>query len=675
MRLWLLLFFCLPCLAATAAGTRRVVLDRKDFAEGERRDLLLDIDGSLRVSSQRATSLPLQANFVWCMERDARGRLWIGSGDGGVVFREEGGEYLSFADTPALEVHSLLVDGDRVLAGSSPDGVVYAIDEAGQVEVAADLPLQSIWALVSSQRGFFAAGGPAAQVAHVATGESTATVWAQLPAANALCLLRQGADLWIGTESPGLVLRAPDEDASRLRTLFAAAEAEIRALISDGADGVFVLSLELLGADDGKSTSRITHLTRDGADETIYVGEERLLDLARMADGTLLAADAHARAILRMDSQGRSAVWYSLEQADPIRLRVEGDGRVLVGTGNLASILQLRAGEVARGQFTSKPIPTPFAAQYGRIDAWPADRSIQFELRSGVSPQPDLSWSEWSKPSALGAQTELPAAAHCQIRLNLPRDAAPLAEVVLSYRERNLAPRLSDVQIEPAGAPIQLGSAGSSPGQISQTFEDGLSIEFSVQAPPAAAAPELANWARGVRVLKWKSEDANGDKLSHRIEIARQPDGAWSLVRAAQELSPFALDTRLWPDGSYRLRIVASDELSNGPEEARSAQALSALLHIDNTPPRIEDGKCERGRLQARLIDDASPLVHLAWQIGEGVWQPLDAVDRILDAREERLDVATPAVFAPTRLRLRLTDAPGNVRLAEFELVPTSRSQ
>ena len=667
MTRWIAILLLLCCATASGAGTRRKVLDRNEFAAGERQDLMLDVDGALRVSPQRATTLPLQANYVWSMARDTRGRLVLGSGDTGLLFREADAQYVRWADTLALEILSLLADGQRMLAGSSPDGIVYAIDGDGRVEVALDLPLQSIWDLAKAEGGFFAAAGPGAQIVRVNAAAPAGEMWAELPAANALHLLRQGDALWIGTDSPALVLRAASEDSSTLRTLFAAPEQEIRALVSDGEAGVYALSLDL-GGDAAKSTSRITWISADGASETIFLGEQRLLDLERLPDGTLLAADAKDRNLLRIDRAGRAAVWYSLEQADPVRLHVESDGRVFVGTANLASLIELRSGEVERGQFTSEVIATPNAASYGRVDAWPFDREIQFELRSGVRPEPDASWSEWSEPAALGSIARAVAAPYVQLRVTQPHSAAPLSELVLHYRERNLPPRVSDFVIEPAGGAMQRGAAGASPGQISQTFADGISVEFSLQAPVAPASPELASWARGLRVLKWKSEDPNGDALRHRIEIARWPDGDWSLLTASQTLSPFAWDTRLWPDGSYRLRVAASDAAANSPGEAREGAAVSAPVHVDNTPPRIEDGELSRGRLRAKLLDDASPLVDLAWQIDDGDWQPLDVVDGILDSREEMLDVLAPTRSAPAQLRLRLSDAAGNVRLAEFAL-------
>jgi len=106
----------------------------RDFLDGETEGLSVDSEGRVRLAPATRVLQDPEAPYVWSLARDAEGRLYVGTGNEGKVFRIENGKASLLFDAPELEVHALAVGKDgTVYAGTSPDGKVYAIDPRRQV--------------------------------------------------------------------------------------------------------------------------------------------------------------------------------------------------------------------------------------------------------------------------------------------------------------------------------------------------------------------------------------------------------------------------------------------------------------------------------------------------------------------------------------------------------------
>lgn len=80
-----------------------------------------------RFESFRPASGGLQGNVVENFAEDARGRIWIGTDDGGLsCYDAESGQFVDFprrAEFASLNIHALLVDGDELWIGTYGNGV------------------------------------------------------------------------------------------------------------------------------------------------------------------------------------------------------------------------------------------------------------------------------------------------------------------------------------------------------------------------------------------------------------------------------------------------------------------------------------------------------------------------------------------------------------------------
>src|SRR5690349_9508554 len=97
----------------------------RDFLDGETEGLSIDSEGRVRLAPASRVIEDPEAPYVWSLARDNQGRVYVGTGNEGKVFRVENGKGTLLFDAPELEVHALAVGKDgRLYVGTSPDGKV-----------------------------------------------------------------------------------------------------------------------------------------------------------------------------------------------------------------------------------------------------------------------------------------------------------------------------------------------------------------------------------------------------------------------------------------------------------------------------------------------------------------------------------------------------------------------
>ena len=129
----------------------------------------------------------------------------------------------------------------------------------------------------------------------------------------------------------------------------------------------------------------------------------------------------------------------------------------------------------------------------------------------------------------------------------------------------------------------------------------------------------------------------------------------------------YTWDTTSVPDGTYVVKVMASDAPSNSPAGALRAERESATFEIDNTPPTIEVTPRGSGGTPANAVfvvrDSHSPIQRVEYSTSAGGWKLLYPVDGLLDSREERFELARdPASTEP--IVLRAIDTLSNVATA-----------
>ena len=149
--------------------------------------------------------------------------------------------------------------------------------------------------------------------------------------------------------------------------------------------------------------------------------------------------------------------------------------------------------------------------------------------------------------------------------------------------------------------------------------------------------------------VRWMAHDDNGDDLMFAVWYRGVGEANWRLLKDKISEKAYSFDSALLPDGSYEVKVVASDAPVHTDAEALTGEKVSEVFVVDTTPPvpgvltasRTQD--CERTperrfmrQLEAR--DATSPIAHAEYSVDAGPWQYLEPVGKVSDSLTERYD-------------------------------------
>src|SRR5262249_55609661 len=152
----------------------------------------------------------------------------------------------------------------------------------------------------------------------------------------------------------------------------------------------------------------------------------------------------------------------------------------------------------------------------------------------------------------------------------------------------NLRPVVRSITIHPPGIVFQKPFSTGDPELAG--FEDQSTPERKLAAQ-AAAQPDASSqlgrrtYQKGLQTLAWKADDENDDELVYDVLYRREGEQTWKTLRKGMSESILVWDTTTIPNGTYFVKIVASDAPSNPMSTALTGELDSQAFEVDNTPP------------------------------------------------------------------------------------------
>ncbi len=186
--------------------------------------------------------------------------------------------------------------------------------------------------------------------------------------------------------------------------------------------------------------------------------------------------------------------------------------------------------------------------------------------------------------------------------------------------------------------------------------------------PDASSTPLTAQKDKTAVTVRWMAHDDNGDDLMFAVWYRGVGEANWRLLKDKISEKVYSFDSALLPDGSYEVRVVASDAPDHTDAEALTGERASEVFVVDTTPPEpgvltatmvrsvTKSGAGKANEYSEELIhatlearDATSPIAHAEYSIDAGPWQYLEPVGKVSDSLAERYDftVDVPAVTAP----------------------------
>ena len=714
---------CLWSVVRAASPTFWTVATQPDFLKGDVEGLSIDSEGRVVLGPATTIVGETAAPFLWTLLPAADGTIWAGSGNEGKVLRVgKDGRLTTFFDSAELEVHALAAAPNGGLyVGTSPDGRIYHVAADGSSKTLFDPEDKYIWSLVVDRSGtVFAATGDKGIIYKI-TPDGKGTPFYRTNATNVVTLaLTRNGELLAGTESPGRVFRidaagkafvlldSPYREIHALRvaddgTVYAAAvnaqaaerpETSVSepprpptATVSAEITGVSVIESPV-STPSAPSSSRaprragrggIYRIQNDGLWDLMWdSGDDAPYDIVLEPGGALLVGTGTEGKIFRVNGEPSRATLLARAGARQVTsLLREAGGRVIGTSSNPGKLFALASEPARRGTYESEVRDAGTVATWGVI-RWRAALNggqVEVQTRSGNTATPDETWSPWSKAygSASGDQIASPNARYLQWRavLSAGSGSPVLTSVTAAYLPRNLRPVIASITVHPAGTVFQKPFSSGEP-EIAGYQETTADRQAPGAALPASAPPlGRRQYSKGLQTFVWKAEDGNDDRLHYEVSYRREGDSAWRPLQRGLWDAIFVWDTTSVPDGTYFVRISASDAPSNSPTTALVGELESTGFDIDNTPPRVEPQPVARsgGRVTIAFSvrDEQSAVQRVEYSLDASRWRILYPKDGIPDSRREEFELSLEEGDAGRNVIIRATDSMNNVSTAVVE--------
>jgi sugar lactone lactonase YvrE len=692
---------------ASAQGTKLWSADRYDEMEkGSTEGVAIRSDGQLEAGPASSLLYATGKSYVWSMASDAAGNVYLGlggtsSGSAVVMKVTPEGKASQIFEGKELAVQAVHVAADgSVLVATSPDGKVYRVPASGPASgTAAPVVVfdpamteekpKYLWDLAVGKGGevYVAAGAPAV-VYRVPANGGKAEVLFKTADQHIRCLL-MGPDgtLWAGSDGSGVIYKfASGAAGAKPFAVYAAGRREITSLAMDAAGNVYAAGVGTKGhsalpplpvsgsvgvsitfVQPGSSTaagsntlvpdgSEIYRIAVDGSPEKLLTLKDDVVYALAVRNGSLLAATGNRGRVYRVDTNeaGRFTDVAHLEAAQGMAFAPVKDG-LLVATSNSGKVFRLGDVVSPNATYTSEVFDAQGFTQWGRAEVRPGV-TAGFDLfaRSGNVESPLMGWSEWARIGADGGFA-VPAGRFVQWKAVL-RAGASVDSVALNYLQRNVAPVVDDVVVQP-GARMAATPANPNAATVQVAFPPAAGTPPAVSfSPDANATPLTAQKDKTGVTVRWMAHDDNGDDLMFAVWYRGLDETNWRLLKDKISERVYSFDSALLPDGRYALKVVASDAPVHTDAEALTGERVSDVFVVDTTPPvpgvltaTMVAGTPAKIHAALEARDATSPIAHAEYSIDAGPWQYLEPVGKVSDSLMERYDftVTVPAALVP----------------------------
>jgi hypothetical protein len=424
----------------------------------------------------------------------------------------------------------------------------------------------------------------------------------------------------------------------------------------------------------------IYQIRPDGLWDTIWdLEDDAPYDLLIEGNGRLLVGTGTEGKIFRISGNPARATLLARAGARQVTaLLREPSGRIVGAASNPGKLFALSSTPARRGNYESDIRDAGTVASWGAI-RWRASgrpSQVQITTRSGNTATPDETWSAWSAPygNADGEQIASPNARYLQWRAVLSTEGVEspiLTSVTAAYLPRNLRPEVVSITVHPPGAVFQrpFSTGEMEIAGFEDNTSDGRQPSQAGQQATGASTPPLGRriYQKGLQTFVWKAEDENEDRLQFDAFYRREGETAWKVLKRGLWDPIVVWDTTSVPDGTYVLKIAASDAPSNSPATALTGELESVTFDIDNSPPVIELQPSARTTSRAipfTVRDEHSAIQRVEYSLDASRWQVVYPKDGIPDSRREAFEITLPEADAGRSVIIRATDAMNNVTTA-----------
>ncbi len=587
--------------------------------------------------------------YIWALALDAKGNVFAATGEKGVVYKiSPDGKGAPFYRTKTTHATALSFDkSGNLLIGTGSPGKVIRVDQDGKGFVLLDTTFQEIRGLHFDDKGML--------YATAMNGRAGSSSGPVVPP----------------------VLEQPASSSGRAPVPTVTVSAEITSIaVLDTTDSSTTSTPSR--SSTAASKGALYRIAPDGVWDQVWDSRDDVpYDVTFDASGAPIVATGNKGKLYRLEGDPlRPTLLTSAGAQQATAFVKNARGQVFVATANPGKLFRVSSDRAQRGIYESEARDAQMLATWGAI-RWrgsvPKDAKIEVSTRSGNTETPDETWSAWSAAynDAEGSAITSPKARYLQWRVVLTgKNAGPvLTSVTAAYLQRNLRPVVRSITIHPPGIVFQKPFTTGEPelaGFADQTTPD-RKLKDAAQTPQGSSTPSLGRrtYQKNLQTIVWRADDENDDDLVYDVLYRREGETEWTPLRRGLDEPILVWDTTTVPNGTYFVRIIASDSPSNPADTALSGERDSNAFQIDHTPPSISLGsvRAANGKttIAFTVTDADSPISKVEYSRDGGLkWIAMFPVDGIADSKTERYDLTLDGTLGDAGITIRAQDSMNN---------------
>ncbi|MEO0087857.1 MAG: hypothetical protein ABIK90_07270, partial [candidate division WOR-3 bacterium] len=452
------------------------------------------------------------------------------------------------------------------------------------------IPASNILKMISFNKNIFIGTSYPAIIYQI--GKKEDKILQEIPDENISALNLYKETLYIGTSPKGYLYSLPINNPKDLKLLLDCEEEEIKDIVIK--DNI----LYFITNSDKKMPSLYSFdRIKKELKEIFSFSCSTLYSLARIEE-TLFVAGSD-KVLYKIIPEKNCYLIYGFD-CEALTKILAFERELYLASGYPPRIYKLKKELAKEGNYLSPIIDLKFISQFGRMEIeshLPLFSSYEVYTRSGSNNIIDETWSNFEKLK--DNKIKSPENRYFQYLIKLKGEkASPIIKKIrYFYKNINQPPTIKTINLE--------------------TDSENPKI----------------------KIIRYEVFDPNNDSLIHTLYYQIANDKNWFLLAKDIKENEYKLDSRILPDGYYKIKLITSDEITQIKREALKDSFISNEFLIDNTPPKLaffkKDKKKKGYQIRIKIIDSLSIIKGFYYSLDNEKEEKILPTDGIFDDKEE----------------------------------------
>lgn len=642
-----------------------------DFQKGDLKGTSIDSRGRLFLGPEKKSIKGPKKEYYLSLELARNGDIYIGTGHKSSVFKIQPatGKIEEVFASSQLDIYALVVNSkNEIYAGSSPNGKIYKISKDKKVTDFFDPSEKFIWDMKEDHSGnIICAVGNSGGIYKIKPSGDASKIFTPEDAHIISLYIGKNNSILAGSGDRGILYRI---DNRKVKVLYDSPLEEIRGICEDSEGNIYFsatkgvykyrtstsTNIELVFGDKDKKTRKYStqksilycYHTNGIVEEVWSSNEDYVYSICYdEINKSIVVGTGNSGRIFRIDKDGHFSLVFESDSAQIYKV-IRGQSGFTFITNNTASISTLQNNLNRRGTYLSEIYDVEVQSRFGKL-YWDASKmnntNVLFFIRAGNSVIPDKTWSDWSPPFTDSDNSPLNVSGYryFQIRVILNLLADGKTPYVHNYKvfciQSNLKPQFKGVEIVKPNL------------KISKTKTEKKEEKNSKYL-----------------IVRWEVRDPNKDELKYSIFIKKVGDKNWIPIKKNITKKRILLQTELFEDGEYLLKVIADDSLFNPPSTSLSSSFISKPFVIDSTAPVLKNLAIKGNRISFNVLDQTSLISQVLYSFDGELWSPVFPDDMINDSNTENYYFTLNSVKNKKIIFIKIIDEFYNQKVFQKEL-------